>query len=115
MIKKETFIYDENLDRIMVFNDLNKDEKVDGSVRISNLILDITNKNKIANIEIRNVSEYLKYIDIDPSILNYLTEAKVIIKQIFGGFLLTILLKHNNQIEKMHFNIPTEEEISITA
>ena len=57
MIKNETFMYDKDLDRLMIFNKLKADEKVYGSVNILNLTLDITTKNRIANIEIRDISE----------------------------------------------------------
>ena len=115
MIKKSTFMYNENLDRLMIFNNLKDDEKVYGSVNILNLILDITTKNRIANIEIRNVSDYLKSIEKDPEILKTLNSAKINIVQVRGGFLIQIVLIGLNKIEKIPFTIPTEEKILITA
>lgn len=115
MIKKETFMYDEDLDRIMIFNKLKEGEKVYGSASIFNLIIDFTTNNKIANVEIKNVSEYLKSLDIDPRILNELSNAKIMLKQMRGGFLLSILLKHKQHTEKVPFNLPTEEELVITV
>jgi len=115
MIKKETFMYDEDLDRIMIFNKLKDGEKIYGSVNIFNLIIDFTTNNRIANVEIKNVSEYLKSFDIDPSILNDLSSAEMNIQQMRGGFLLNILLKHKKQTEKVPFNLPTEEELVITV
>ncbi len=69
MKKKDTFMYDEDLDRLMIFNTLSKDEKVQGSANILNLILDITTKNRIANLEIKNVSDYLKSVGHNLDIL----------------------------------------------
>ena len=115
MIKKETFMYDEELDRLMIFNTLQDDKKIYGSVNILNLILDITTKNRIANIEIRNVSSYLKSIEINPDILKTLNSAKINIMQVRGGFLIQILLVGLNKIEKIPYTIPTEEKILITA
>jgi len=115
MIKKETFMYDEDLDRLMIFNNLKEDEKVYGSVHILNLVLDITNKNRIANIEIRNVSEYLKSIGKSPKVLKILNSAKIGINQVRGGFIIQILLSGLNQIEEIPYTIPTEEKIIITA
>lgn len=115
MIKKETFMYDEDLDRIMIFNKLKDDEKVYGSVSFLNLIIDFTTDNRIANVEIKNVSEYLKSLDIDPRILNELSGAKINLKQMRGGFLLRVLLNHKKNIEKVPFNLPTEEELVITV
>ena len=115
MIKKETFIYDEDLDRLMIFNNLKADEKVYGSVHILNLVLDITNNNRIANIEIRNISDYLKSIGKNPDILKNLDSAKIGIVQVRGGFLIQILLVGLNRIEQIPYTIPTEEKILITA
>ncbi len=115
MIKKSTFMYDEDLDRLMIFNNLQNGEKVYGSVNILNLILDITTKNRIANIEIRNISDYLKSIEINPSILKTLDSAKINITQVRGGFLIQIVLVGLNRIEKIPYTIPTEEKILITA
>jgi len=115
MIKKETFMYDEDLDRLMIFNTIRDDEKVYGSVDILNLTIDITTKNRIANIEIRNVSDYLKSIEKDPNILKGLNNAKINIMQVRGGFLIQIILAGLNKIEKIPYTIPTEEKILITA
>jgi len=115
MEKKDTFMYDEDLDRLMIFNNIKDDEKVCGSVHILNLILDITTKNRIANIEIRNVSDYLRSIEKNPSILKMLNSAKIKITQVRGGFLIQILLVGLNKIEKIPYTIPTKEKILITA
>ncbi|MBU3906810.1 MAG: hypothetical protein KKA64_01010 [Nanoarchaeota archaeon] len=115
MEKESTFMYDEDLDRLMIFNNIGDDEKVYGSVNILNLILDITTKNRIANIEIRNVSDYLKSIEKDPSILKMLNSAKINVMQVRGGFLIQIVLVGLNKIEKIPYTIPTEEKILITA
>lgn len=115
MIKKSTFIYDEDLDRLMIFNNLKEDEKVYGSVHILNLVLDITTKNRIANIEIRNVSGYLKSINKDQNILKMLDSAKINVLQVRGGFIIQIMLAGLNRIEEIPYTIPTEEKILITA
>ena len=108
-------MYDEELDRLMIFNNLKEDEGVCGSVNILNLILDITTKNRVANIEIRNISEYLKSIGKDPGILKILDSAKINITQVRGGFLIQIELIALNKIEKIPYTIPTQEKILITA
>ena len=115
MEKKNTFMYDEDLDRLMIFNNLKEDEKVYGSTQILNLVLDITTKNRIANIEIRNVSEYLKSINKDPTILKMLDSAKINVLQVRGGFIIQITLAGLNRIEEIPYTIPTKEKILITA
>ena len=115
MIKKDTFMYDEDRDRIMIFNKLKDGEKVYGSTSILNLIVDFTTNNKIANVEIKNVSKYLESIGVNPSILNDLSSAQINLQQMRGGFLLNILLKTNKYVKNIPFNLPTEEEILITV
>ncbi len=115
MIKNSTFMYDEDLDRLMIFNNLKDDEKVCGSVHIFNLVLDITTKNRIASIEIRNVSGYLKSINKDPNILKMLDSAKLNVLQVRGGFVMQIMLAGLNKTEEIPYTIPTEEKILITA
>jgi len=115
MIKKDTFMYDPDLDSIMIFNKINDDEKVYGSVKILNLIFDLTTKNRIANIEIKNVSDYLKSIEKNPEILNNLKSARINVNQVRGGFIMQIILTGENKTENIPYTIPTEEEIIITA
>ena len=106
---------DEDLDKLMIFNTIGDSERIYGSVNILNLVLDITTKNRIANIEIRNVSDYLKSIEKDPSILKTMDSAEINIMQVRGGFLIQIMLIGLNKIERIPYTIPTEEKILITA
>ena len=115
MEKKDTFMYDEDLDRLMIFNTINKDERVYGSVSILNLTLDMTTKNRIANLEIKNVSDYLKSIGSNFHILKKLDRAKINVVQVRGGFLIQILLVASNKTTSIPYTIPTEEKIVITA
>jgi len=108
-------MYDEDLDKLMIFNTIGDSERIYGSVNILNLVLDITTKNRIANIEIRNVSDYLKSIEKDPNILKTMDSAKINIVQVRGGFLIQIMLIGLNKIERIPYTIPTEEKILITA
>jgi len=115
MIRKSTFMCDEDLDKLMIFNTIGDSERIYGSVNILNLVLDITTKNRIANIEIRNVSDYLKSIEKDSNILKTMDSAKINIVQVRGGFLIQIMLIGLNKIERIPYTIPTEEKILITA
>jgi len=114
-MKKDTFMYDEDLDRLMIFSDLKDDEKVYGSVNMLNLVLDITNKNRIANLEFRNISDYLISLDKNTDILKNLDSAKIVIQQVRGGFLMNIILISQNKTEKIPYPIATEEKITITS
>jgi len=115
MITKETFMYDADLDRLMIFNNLKSEEKVQGSVKIFNLVLDITASNRIANVEIRNISEYLKSIGKDSSILDSMDSATIEIVNVRGGFLIQISLSGAMGIEKIPYTIPTEERMLVSV
>jgi hypothetical protein len=69
-------MYDEFSDSLMIFNTKNKDPVV-GSVNVLNLIIDLTANSRIANIEIKHISEYLSDLDISPGILNKLENANI--------------------------------------
>jgi len=109
MKKTETYVYDEFSDRLMIFNEINKDE-VCGSVNVLNLVIDLTANGRIANVEIKNVSDYLKELEIDPSILKELDSAKISVKQLRNGYLLYFILKANDRVERIPFNIRTKEK-----
>ena len=104
---KKSFMYDEFSDSLMIFNLKNQDP-VMGSVNVLNLIIDLTANSRIANVEIKHVSEYLKDLDIDPKILNRLEEANISIKQLRNGFLIYFLLKYDNKITRIPYNLQTK-------
>ncbi|MBT4135902.1 hypothetical protein HOD75_00890 [archaeon] len=105
------FMYDKDLDRLMISKKKSED-KIYGSVRILNTILDFTTDNKIVNVEIRRVSEYLKELGLNPDILDKLKEVELISKQYRDGYMIYFLLKTDNGIvEKIPFNVPMEQTI----
>jgi hypothetical protein len=64
-----------------------------GSAEIGNLILDFTSDGKIVNVEFQNISEYLKMMNVNPQILNKLTEVNLIIQKQKGAISLFAVLK----------------------
>ena len=109
-IHKKSFMYDEFSDSLMIFNKSNKD-KVVGSVNVLNLTIDFTSNSRIANIEIKHISDLLKSLEINPEFLKELDDAEISLRQVRGGYLIYFLLKHNNLIERIPYNIQTTEEI----
>lgn len=112
MIKKQTFAYDEFSDRLMIFNNKVK-EPVFGSVNFLNLVIDFTANNKVANVEIRNVSKLLHSLDINPKFLSEMESARIVMNQVRGGYIIYFLLQEGERIEKIPFNIATDESIPI--
>lgn len=105
------FMYDEDFDRLFI-SSKKPDDKVYGSVRVLNSTLDFTTDNKIVNVEIRKVSEYIKELGLDPIILKNIIEAEIISKQYRDGFMIYFILKTNNgKTERIPFNVPMEQKV----
>jgi uncharacterized protein YuzE len=110
MAKEFRFMYDDFSDRLMIASK-KKDESIAGSIRILNLVLDITTSGRIANIELTNASKYLDSIGINPEILNNLTSAEIVIKQQRDGYLICFLLYSGTKLERIPYNIITEKPL----
>ncbi len=108
-------MYEDMTDRLFISRKDNSD-KIYGSIRILNIILDITTKNEVANIELLDTSQYLGSLGIDPSILNNLTEVEISFKQIRQGYLIVFILKSGKQVIPVPYNIqmPNNNQISIS-
>lgn len=109
-MKKCSFLYDDFSDRLMISCKKDSD-KIIGSVGILNLILDFTANNKIANIELKKASDYLKSLKINPDILNHLTNAEIVFRQCRDGYLIYFLLQSGERIEKIPYNIYSHNPI----
>ncbi|MCX6748740.1 MAG: DUF2283 domain-containing protein [Candidatus Pacearchaeota archaeon] len=103
---EKKFFYDEFSDRLMISNK-KPEEKIIGSARILNVTLDFAANNKIVNIEIKNISEYLDSLGLDAAILNNLESAELVFKHYRDGYLIYfILTSTKGQIERVPFNVP---------
>jgi hypothetical protein len=103
---EKNFLYDSFLDRLMISGKKTTD-KIVGSVRILNVTLDFTTDDKIVNIEIRNISEYISSLGLDVEILNNLEDARLMFKQYRDGYMIYFILKSKlGNIERIPFNVP---------
>lgn len=109
---ENNFFYDDFSDRLMISCKKPAD-KVMGSIRILNVILDFTADNRIVNAEIRNTSDYIASLGLNADILNDLEDAKLMLKQYRDGYLIYFILKpkHGNP-ERIPFNVPMNQIIS---
>ncbi len=103
-MKGQSFMYDDFSDRLMI-SSKKKVGNVKGSIRILNLILDISSDNKVINVEMRKAGDYLKSLGLSPKILDSLTDAEVIFKQCRDGYLISFILKSGKIIERVPYNI----------
>ena len=111
--KKYVFHYDDFSDRLFI-SAKNGSDKVYGSIRVLNLIIDFTTDNRPVNVEIKEASKYLKAIGIDASILNKLTNAEVVFQQKRDGYLIYFILHSGKQVERVPYNIVTTKETALT-
>lgn len=116
-MKKEcTFIYESMTDRLFISRKDSSD-KIYGSIRILNVILDITTTNEVANVELIDASQYLDSLSIDSSILNNLTSVEISFKQIRQGYLIAFVLKSGKKAVAVPYNIqmPANRQIAINS
>ena len=103
-------MYDDFSDRLMI-SCKKASDKIIGSVQILNIILDFTANNKIANIELKKASDYLKSLRINPDILKNLTNAEIVFRQCRDGYLIYFILQSGPRIEKIPYNIYSQKPI----
>jgi len=112
-MEEKNFMYDEMSDRLFI-SCKKDDDIVYGSVRVFNIALDFTTDDRIVNVEIKNVSEYLEELSINPDTLKNLKNVKLVSKKYREGYLLYFILETQQGImERVPFNIPMEQTISV--
>ena len=112
MTKTCKFLYDNFSDRLFI-SCRSESEKVYGSVRVLNLIIDFTSDNKAVGVEIIQASQYLNSLGINSEILNKLTNAELVFNQKRDGYLIYFILHAGNQVERIPYNIIAEQPIAI--
>ena len=97
-------MYDDFSDRLFISCKGDSD-KVYGSVKVLNLIIDFTRDNRAVNFEIQNASKYLESIGVNSEILNKLTGAEIVFQQKRDGYLIYFILQSGKQVERIPYNI----------
>ena len=114
MEKNYKFHYDDFSDRLFI-SCRNENEKVYGSVRVLNLTIDFTTENRVVGVEIVQASKYLEFLGINPEILNKLTNAEFICEQKRDGYLIYFILHAGDYVERIPYNIITEQPIVMSS
>lgn len=91
-MEKNNFDYD-NISDSLIISRKEKNEKVQGSAEIGNLVLDFTDNGELVNVEIQHISKFLEIIDINPNILNELIGVDLIVQKQKGAVFLFAVLK----------------------
>ncbi len=103
-MEKSKFDYEDNYDRLFI-SCKKENEVIEGSVRLLNMVLDITTENRVANIELFDASKYLQSLNINSGILNNLTEARFILQKVNDGYHIIIILKAGENVVSVPYNI----------
>jgi len=103
-------MYDDFSDRLMISCKKDSDVVI-GSIRVLNLNIDFTSGNKIANIELRKASDYIKSLGLDPKILNNLTSAQLMFKQCRDGYIIYFILQTKDKTERIPYNIYSQKPV----
>jgi hypothetical protein len=108
----KNFFYDDFSDRLMI-SCKKAGDKISGSVRVLNVTLDFTTDNRIINVEIKNVSDYISSLGLNPNILGDLEDAQLMFKQYRDGYVVYFLLKPKlGNIERIPFNVPMKQVLA---
>lgn len=109
---EKNFFYDDFSDRLMI-SCKKPTDKITGSVRVLNVTLDFTTDNRIVNVEIKNISDYITSLGLNAGILSDLEDAKLMFKQYRDGYMIYFILKPRiGNIERIPFNVPMNQVLA---
>ncbi len=112
MAEECKFHYDDFSDRLFI-SSKKENERIYGSIRVLNLIIDFTTDNKAVAAEIIQASKYLESLGINPEILNKLTNVELVFERKRDGYLIYFILHAGNQIERIPYNIIAEKPLAV--
>lgn len=92
------FAYDNITDSILIFG-RKANEKIKGSAKIGNLILDITTEGKIVGMEIRKATEFFNTIGVEKS-PEEINTANLSVEYKSDGLVIFLQLKFKNKEEE---------------
>ena len=90
------FSYD-HMDDSLIISKKAPEEKVKQNFMFGDLILSLTNSGKIVGLEVRDVSNFLKEMGIDNSILNDIQKVSLNITEDRGMILVNFILQAKNK------------------
>lgn len=94
---KDNFVYDERVDSLYISRK-KSGEEVAGSVEIANISIDITSEGRIVGIEINEISEFLKDLNVDTNILKGIESAGFSVLPKRNGVLYFLIEMKNPEI-----------------
>lgn len=97
MAKHGEVVYEKDSDIFFVHNGFNEGEEFKGNIDVGNIVLDMTTKGRICGLEIINASEFFSQFDIDKTILNELSDAKLTSTNKSNSIMLNLMLRTKNK------------------
>ncbi len=104
MERKFKVLYEEQFDRLLIASKSTTD-KIVGSVRLLNIILDLNTENKVINVELIKASQYLESLGIDSKILNKAKKGSFVLKKFRNGYEIIFTLKTQKESVSIPYNI----------
>jgi len=100
------YIYDDFIDSIVI-SSKKKTDRVRGSVKIGDIILDLTSRGKVVGLEIKKFSAFLKSFKIQESIQG-ITSVDMSVTYKPDGIIIFIYVKFKKEEERLPIYISTE-------
>ena len=75
-MKGKNFMYDENFDRLMVFNNP-KNDKVKDNYLLGDFVVSLTENGEVVGLEIIGISRVFEDYDLDPRILDNIKDVQL--------------------------------------
>jgi|SRR3989344_2230351 len=116
MKRKYNLLYDNQYDRLLIAGKTDSDIMI-GSVRVLNVILDFNSKKEVVNAELLHASEYLTSLNLNPNILDKITDGRLSFRQLRNGYEIIFVLITDKKVIPIPYNVqlPTQKQISITS
>ncbi len=99
-------VYDDFTDRFLVSNK-KKNDKVMGSVVIGDFVIDLTKEGKVAGLEIKHFSKWLKQSQIDAEI-SEIVDAKISVNYKSDSLIIVLFIKFDEIEKRIPIHILTE-------
>ena|SRR3989338_6815026 len=109
----DKFMYDEYTDSVIIANK-QKTDKVEGSVKIGDIILDMTKEGKIVGLEIRHATDFFKECNIEANASDIIS-ADFTAKQNPDNIIILLHMQFKEREETVPLYLSTEAPMQVIA
>ena len=109
----DKFMYDEYTDSVIIANK-QKTDKVEGSIKIGDIILDMTKEGKIVGLEIRHATNFFKECNIEADVSDIIS-ADFLAKHNPDNIIILLHLQFKEKEETVPLYLSTEAPMQVIA